>query len=280
VNDSPIGRFFGVVARPRTWTSLLFNVLAFPLGLFYFVFLVTGLSVGLGLVVVWVGIPILLLVAGAWWLFGEFERLQAHYLLGADVRDAPRAWETAEGIWGKIKAHFGSAATWKDLLYLLAKLLFGSVSFSLLATLAAIEGWLVFLPVAAIWNIRMFTFGNGHAWVPPLWVAFVAIPAFVLMLFVSLHVMNAWSWVCARWAEVLLRVTPAGPPAAPAPITPLVYTSPQPPAPTQAAQAQTAPTQTAGPPAGAEPSTVDSPPAVPHAAGPPPSPGLSDTPSS
>ncbi len=70
MNDSAIVRFFGVVRRPETWLGILFDWLAFPLGLFYFVFLVTGLSLGVGLVVVWVGIPILLVVAGAWWLFG------------------------------------------------------------------------------------------------------------------------------------------------------------------------------------------------------------------
>ena len=99
MNDTPLGRFFGVVTRPRTWLSLLFHILAFPLGLFYFVFLVTGLSVGLGLVVIWVGIPILLVVAGAWWLFGAFERIQARVLLGADrpERRAPGRPSTASG---------------------------------------------------------------------------------------------------------------------------------------------------------------------------------------
>ena len=88
MNDSMLGRFFGVVVRPRTWLNMLFQWLAFPLGLFYFVFLSVGLSMGLGLVIVWVGIPILLVVAGAWWLFGAFERVQAKYLLGADVPPA------------------------------------------------------------------------------------------------------------------------------------------------------------------------------------------------
>ena len=128
MNDSVLTRFFGVVRRPETWLGILFNWLAFPLGLFYFVFLVTGLSLGVGLVVVWVGIPILLVVAGAWWLFGAFERVQARYLLRADVPGAPREWEKVEGVWAKLKAHFGSAATWKDLVYLLAKLPFGIVS--------------------------------------------------------------------------------------------------------------------------------------------------------
>ena len=34
MNVSPLGRFFGVVTRARTWLNLLFHVLAFPLGLF------------------------------------------------------------------------------------------------------------------------------------------------------------------------------------------------------------------------------------------------------
>ncbi len=227
MNESPIGRFFGVVTRPRTWTSLLFNMLAFPLGLFYFVFFITGLSIGLGLVIIWVGIPILLVVVGAWWLFAAFERLQAEYLLGADVADSPRPWEGVEGIWGKIKAHFGSASTWKDLLYLLAKLLFGSISFAVLVTLGALEAWLIALPIGHIANVHVISWGNGSGWTPPLWVAIVAVPCAILWVFVSLHVVNGWSWVCARWAELLLR----GRPATPAPLVqpaPLVSTSPQP----------------------------------------------------
>jgi len=229
MKQSLLGRFFGVVARPRTWTSLLFNMLAFPLGLFYFVFFVTGLSVGLGLVIIWVGIPILLLVVGAWWLFAAFERLQAEYLLGADVAGSPRPWEDVEGIWGRIKAHFGSASTWKDLLYLLAKLGFGIVSFTVMVTLAAVEAWLVALPIAHFVNVHLITWGNGSGWTPPLWLALLGVPCAILWVFVSLHVLNGWSWICARWAELLLRDRPAvRAPAALVQPAPLVSTSPQP----------------------------------------------------
>jgi len=207
-----LGWFFGVVARSRTWLNLLFQVVAFPLGLFYFVFLVTGLSVGLGLVIIWIGIPILLVVAGAWWLFGAFERLQAKHLLGAAVSPPPRLWETANGVWGKIKAHFGSGSTWKDLLYLLAKLPFGVVSFTLLVTLAAILFWLVAFPIAYYWDIHLISWGSGQGWTPPLWLAILAIPGAILSVFLSLHIVNGWGWVCARWAELLLgqQETPQG----------------------------------------------------------------------
>ena len=150
MNDSALTRFFGVVARPQTWLGILFHALAFPLGLFYFVFLITGISVGVGLVVVWVGIPILLVVAGAWWLFGAFERLQAQYLLGATVPHTPREWERVDGIWGKLRAHFGSGATWMDLLYLFAKLVFGTISFTLLVGAVSTVGWFLAIPFFAV----------------------------------------------------------------------------------------------------------------------------------
>ena len=218
MNDSALTRFFGVVTRPQTWLGILFHVLAFPLGLFYFVFLVTGLSVGVGLVVIWVGIPILLVVAGAWWLFGAFERLQAHYLLGATVPQAPREWERVDGIWGKLRAHFGSGATWKDLLYLFAKLVFGTISFTLLVVAGSMVGWFLAIPFFAIFDVPIV---NG-TWVPPLWFGALAVPLGILTFFVSLHVLNGWGWVCARWAEVLFRgpgTVQATQPAYPAPAT-------------------------------------------------------------
>jgi len=228
MSEAWMRRFFGVVASPRTWLSVLFHVLAFPLGLFYFVFLVVGLSVGLGLVVIWVGLPILLVVVGAWWLFGAFERLQAKHLLCADVPAAPQPWASATGVWGKVKAHFGSGSTWKDLAYLLAKLPFGVVSFSLLVTLAAIGAWLVAFPIAWRLDIHLVSWGNGDGWTPPLWLAVLGVPGAVLWFVASLHIVNAWSWVCRSWAELLFRVDESAVPAAVAAPAPLVSTSPQP----------------------------------------------------
>ncbi len=228
MNDSAIMRFFGVVRRPETWLGILFNWLAFPLGLFYFVFLVTGLSLGVGLVVVWVGIPILLVVAGAWWLFGAFERTQARYLLRADVPPAPREWEKVEGVWGKLKAHFGSAATWKDLVYLLAKLPFGIISTTLLVTAVGMVFWFVAMPFFSLFDVRII---NG-TWVPPLWFGLICLPLGILVFFAALHVLNGWSWVCARWAEVMFGGPHAAAPAAqqPASLVPPTSLAPQAPA--------------------------------------------------
>ena len=230
---------------------------------------------GLGLVIIWVGIPVLLIVAGAWWLFGAFERVQAKYLLGADVPPPPRSWESANGVWGKLKAHFGSAATWKDLLYLFAKLVFGTVSTTLLLTLAGALAWCVALPVAAIWRIDVVTTSAG-SWHPPIWAGLLGIPAGILVFFCGLHVINGWGWVCRIWAEVMFgkasaaAALPAAPsasvtaPPARGTITPLVSVSAPPPAPPRPPSPPVPPLPQAPPPGRA--------PAVPFAPPRPPAP--------
>ncbi len=130
-------RFFGVVVRPRTWLNLLYLALAFPLGLFYFVFLVVFLSVGISLVIIWVGIFILALTAACWWAFAAFERSLADGLLGTQLVPSPQPWRRAEGTWPRIKAHFSSSATWKDLAFLFVKFPLGLLSFVVVVTLAA-----------------------------------------------------------------------------------------------------------------------------------------------
>ena len=91
-------------------------------------------------------------------------------------------------------------------------------------TLASIVGWLASFPVATAFRVHLLSLGDGSWWTPPVWLSILAIPAAVLAFIVSLHIMNAWGWVCARWAEVMLgRVAAVQPAVAP---PPLVSTSP------------------------------------------------------
>ena len=60
VNGWP-SRVVGVVAKGQTWLNLVYVLIGFPLGLAYFVVLIVGLSVGIALAVLVVGLAILLL---------------------------------------------------------------------------------------------------------------------------------------------------------------------------------------------------------------------------
>ena len=80
-----VAAFVTAPFRPQTYRNLAYLLLAFPLGLAYFVFVTVGLSVGVGMAVLVVGIPIIAAtVAGALGVGGVERRLTA-WLLGVEV---------------------------------------------------------------------------------------------------------------------------------------------------------------------------------------------------
>ncbi|MEE4274639.1 MAG: sensor domain-containing protein, partial [Thermoleophilia bacterium] len=224
---SALKYFFGVVARPQTWLDYVYLWLAFPLGLFYFIFLVVGLSVGLSLVIIWVGIPMLLLVAGAWYLFAAFERVLARELLRAPIAPAPRAWEAVDGVWNKLKAHFASGSTWKDLVFLLARLPIGIVSFTIVTTQAGLA--VAFIGAPFFQRFDALWIGGQRIDSPG--VAFALVPVGVLVVIALFHVIHGWAWLCGKLATALFgdgRVAPPSAQAAP-PAWAQPPQSPQPP---------------------------------------------------
>ena len=86
--------FFGVIAEPQSYINIFYLLLAFPLGIAYFMFLVTGISAGAGLIIIWVGVPILALVPAGSWAMCEFERILAVRLLKEDIPRTTRGRST------------------------------------------------------------------------------------------------------------------------------------------------------------------------------------------
>jgi hypothetical protein len=270
------GGFFGVVARRQSWLNLVYCALAFPLGLFYFVFLVVCLSVGIGLVIVWVGIFVLGLSAACWWAFASFERALADTLLGTSLRPAPRPWRTVDGTLPRLKAHFGSATTWKDLAFLFVKFPLGVLSFAAVVGLGAATFALLGAPLyyhSARWSAHGsvhvgLTFG---AWtVDRLWQALLLVPPGIVLFFVSFHAVNGlaamWRAVAGGLLERDTSPQAAAPP--PAPAAPVGATT------AGATWPGWQPSPYDWPPAPHRPSPYDwPPPAPPPATWPPPYPG-------
>src|SRR4029079_2797787 len=94
---------------------------SFPLGIFYFVFLVAGLSAGLGSAIAIVGLPILFVTLLRWWGMAAFERQLAIWWLRVDIRPMyrPRPAGLTAGKW--LKAHLGSSTTWTHRRYSVAR---------------------------------------------------------------------------------------------------------------------------------------------------------------
>ena len=110
--------------RRQTYLNIAYLLLAFPLGLAYFLFLVVGLTVGFALVLTLVGIPILLLMHLAAWALMNLERWLAIRLLGVDI--PPMSPVDPQGpMWRRLIGKATDPSMWTGMFFLLAKLPLG-----------------------------------------------------------------------------------------------------------------------------------------------------------
>jgi hypothetical protein len=132
----------------RGWTQVTHHLLGLPLGTAYFVWIVTGLSLGLGLAITLVGIPILTLVLANVRPLLAAERGLANALLGANlpaVAIAPRG----EGWLGRLKAYWTDGTTWRGIGYLLARFPVGVATFTVAVTAYSVALWCLAAPLLA-----------------------------------------------------------------------------------------------------------------------------------
>lgn len=205
---STVPSFFRVVAEPQSYLNALYLLLAFPLGIFYFVFLVTALSLGLGLLITWVGIPILVGAIALSYALAAFERSMAIAMLKVEI--APmRTTEAPSGLWAKLRALLTNPVTWKGIGYLLCKFPLGVVSFVVLVTLVALSGALLLAPL--YYRMPGVQIGwPGVLEVDTLSEALVAAVFGVALGLVSLHVFNGVAWLWAWLAKAMLGRSRAG----------------------------------------------------------------------
>lgn len=120
----------------RTYGSLGFLLLSLPLGIFGFVVVVTGLALGLGLIITLIGIPILCLTLLFVRGFAGLERRLASSMLQASLPRRPVRRAESRGVfWQRLRDLVGARQTWKELAYVLASLPLGVIGFALAVSL-------------------------------------------------------------------------------------------------------------------------------------------------
>ena len=134
-----------------TYLNLVYLSLAFPLGLFYFVSIVVGLSVGLSLIIIWVGLLILALLFPAIWAGIAFERTQAIHLLKQDIPPMAKPSAPNQSLLEKTKDFFLNPVTWKGLFFLLLKFPIGIFEFTVVVTGISIVGAFITAPFIFPW---------------------------------------------------------------------------------------------------------------------------------
>ncbi|MCD9029227.1 sensor domain-containing protein [Luteimonas sp. BDR2-5] len=206
--SSLVGRFFGVAADPRTYSSLFYMMLSLATGLFYFLWVVVGLSVSLGLSIALIGIPLLILFFGSVRLLSLVEGRVVEVMLGERMPRRPLYAARGRDWMQRIGDMFTDARTWSTLLYMLLMLPLGLAYFTIAVSLLSFSLSLVVATLALLpgVDLNVYLFGLDipkHApWLLP------AVSAVgVLLLFASLHLFRGIGRMHGAIAKHLLVKT-------------------------------------------------------------------------
>ena len=173
------------------------HLLGLPLGVAYFIWLVTGLATGLGLAITIIGIPVLTLVFATVRPLLALERGLSNSLLGTAIPASGLA-PAGERLWGRLKAYWTDGATWRGVAYLLARFPVGLFTFVVVVTTFSTAVGLVGAPILAAIDPMELGIWQPDTWYEGLALVPLGLAALLASGWIS-EGMAAMSRSLARW---------------------------------------------------------------------------------
>ncbi len=205
---SVLGRFFGVIADARTYASLFYMLLSLATGIFYFTWVVTGVSMSFGLAILIIGIPFVILYFGSVRVLSLVEGRIVEVMLGERMPRRP-LYEARGKPWlQRIADMFTDPRTWSTQLYFLLMLPLGIAYFTVAVTLLSVSLSFIAAPLlvwigyagnnwlVAEWHVE----NSMNLW----WQLPLLFAAGVVILFGTLHLARGIGLVHGRLAKHLL----------------------------------------------------------------------------
>ena len=186
---SAIGEFFGVIADPHTYGALFYMLLSLATGIVYFTFVVTGVSLSAGLMILIIGIPLLVLFLGLIRVLSLVEGRIVEVLLGERMPRRPLYTQRGKGWIERIKEMFTDGRTWTAMLYFLLMLPLGIAYFTVAVTLLSVSLAFIGAPLGYFFagEHYAFTIDNYNVIADAPWLLPLICVAGVLLLFATLH---------------------------------------------------------------------------------------------
>ena len=207
--------------QPRTYLRILYLVLALPLGIFYFSFLVTVILTGVGTALIaGIGLGLLLLAVACWYGFAGLERILAEHMLGFRMTPMSFPAPSTGSYRERLRRHLTNPVTWKSLSFLLLLMPFGVLSFSLVIILVSLcLSFLLYPFVYVLLNYiynQVGGFQGGEVY-PGIHITGHVDPNVFAFLFLfsvagapltigSLHLLNGLGYGWGRFAQLMLGI--------------------------------------------------------------------------
>lgn len=203
-------RFVEVPIRLQTYQNLVYLALAFPLGMAYFVGITMGFSLGAGLLITIVGVPILLFTLVFVTALAGFEAALARRLLGIPTAAPSALWNSdardaeSDGILASLKRLLTAPTTWTGLVLVFVKFGYGILAFTALVTAGSIAVSTIGAPL--FYDAPHASYQIGSYAIDTLPEAIALSIAGVLLTLLSLHLLNGLATIGGILTASLLDV--------------------------------------------------------------------------
>ncbi|MGW3678266.1 sensor histidine kinase [Streptomyces prasinus] len=144
----------------RVWRELTYVLLSLPISILLFTYAVTMVSLGAGLLVTFLGVPVLAAGLAGCRGFGALERVRARGLLGLDVAEPEPLRMKRRGFMAWMGAVLKSGASWRALLYAVLHMPWAVFAFSVAVTVWSV-GWSLLTYPLWFWVLPMYAGQDG-----------------------------------------------------------------------------------------------------------------------
>lgn len=198
------GRFFGVLADPKAYTSLFYMLLSLATGTLYFTWAVTGISLTLGLAILIIGIPLAILFLASVRGISLVEGRLVEAMLGERMPRRPSYVDRNKPVMERIKEMFVDPRTWSSTIYLLLMQPLGVAYFTFAVTALALSFGVAMIPIIDQFNDHgTISFFNWYFRMP-LWTLPLSLVIGLLMFMATLHIAKGVGYLHAQLAKHLL----------------------------------------------------------------------------
>ena len=199
---SRLAALFGVAVDPHTYGALFYMLLSLATGTFFFTWVVTGLSLSIGLMILIIGIPVAVLFFGSVRGLSLLEGRLIEALLGERMPRRPRYTDRDRTWLQRIGDMFRDGRTWLTLLYFVLMLPLGILYSTLAATLLGISLGFIWSPVAALIGATRDIYIDGQ--LLPVAATPVLAVIGVVLLFATMHLARGIGRLHGMMAKHLL----------------------------------------------------------------------------
>ncbi|MCJ7434155.1 MAG: sensor domain-containing protein [Anaerolineales bacterium] len=198
------GRFFSVYADSRAWGALLYMLIAFVTGVFYFTWAVTGLSLSISLSIFIFGLPLALLFLLSVRGLALLEGRLVEALLG--VRMPRRPLFAQQGLkWiERLKQLVMDKHTWLSILYMFIQFVLGTIYFIVFTLILSFSLSLIAIPFLQEFIYEPVVSWGDTRYFIPTWSYPLFVLVGLLLWTIFMHIARGVGQLHGRFAKWML----------------------------------------------------------------------------